>query len=156
MEIKDNVFVVTGGGSGLGAATAKMIVAAGGKVVLADVNKEAGDALATELGANARFVATDVTDEASAKACFAAAVEMGTLRGLVNCAGVAPADLFPYDLDRAFKSLDRIKKDVRVWWSQSPQSQQLLRDGGARALQAHGVSPVHRRSYAPVARLLAG
>lgn len=43
--------------------------------------------------------------------------------------GVAPADLFPYDLDRAFKSLDRIKKDVRVWWSQSPQSQQLLRDG---------------------------
>lgn len=41
-----------------------------------------------------------------------------------------PADkLFPYDLDRAFKSLDRIKKDVRVWWSQSPQSQQLLRDG---------------------------
>ncbi len=43
--------------------------------------------------------------------------------------GVEPANLFPYDLDRAFKSLDRIKKDIRVWWSQSPQSQQLLRDG---------------------------
>ncbi|HEX2890580.1 ABC transporter substrate-binding protein [Vineibacter terrae] len=43
--------------------------------------------------------------------------------------GVDPAKLFPYDLDRAFKSLDRIKKEVRVWWSQSPQSQQLLRDG---------------------------
>jgi putative spermidine/putrescine transport system substrate-binding protein len=43
--------------------------------------------------------------------------------------GVEPARLFPYDLDRAFKALDRIKKDVRVWWSQSPQSQQLLRDG---------------------------
>ena len=43
--------------------------------------------------------------------------------------GVEPAKLFPYDLDRAFKSLDRIKKDVRIWWSQSPQSQQLLRDG---------------------------
>ena len=84
MEIKDNVFVVTGGGSGLGAATAKMIVDAGGKVVLADVNKEAGEAKAAELGANARFVTTDVTDEASAKACFAAATEMGTLRGLVN------------------------------------------------------------------------
>ncbi|HRH75535.1 MAG TPA: SDR family NAD(P)-dependent oxidoreductase, partial [Zoogloea sp.] len=61
MEINNNVFVVTGGGSGLGAATARMIVARGGKVVLADVNKEAGEALAAELGANARFVTTDVT-----------------------------------------------------------------------------------------------
>jgi NAD(P)-dependent dehydrogenase (short-subunit alcohol dehydrogenase family) len=64
----------------------------GGKVVLADVNKEAGEALAAELGANARFVATDVTGEESAKGAFAAAVELGTLRGLVNCAGVAPAE----------------------------------------------------------------
>lgn len=43
--------------------------------------------------------------------------------------GVEPSKLFPYDLDRAFASLDKIKKDVRVWWSQSPQSQQLIRDG---------------------------
>jgi putative spermidine/putrescine transport system substrate-binding protein len=43
--------------------------------------------------------------------------------------GVEPGNLFPYDLDRAFKSLDRLKKDIRVWWSQSPQSQQLIRDG---------------------------
>jgi len=43
--------------------------------------------------------------------------------------GVEPAKLFPYDLERAFKSIDKIKKEVRVWWSQSPQSQQLLRDG---------------------------
>lgn len=43
--------------------------------------------------------------------------------------GVDPHQLFPYDLDRAFKSLDRLKKDIRVWWAQSPQSQQLLRDG---------------------------
>lgn len=92
MQIKDNVFVVTGGGSGLGAATARMIVANGGKVVLADVNQEAGAALAAELGANARFVATDVTSEESAKGAFAAAVAMGSLRGLVNCAGVAPAE----------------------------------------------------------------
>ena len=92
MQIKDNVFVVTGGGSGLGAATARMIVAAGGKVVLADVNQEAGAALAAELGSNARFVATDVTNEESAKGAFAAAVAMGTLRGLVNCAGIAPAE----------------------------------------------------------------
>jgi NAD(P)-dependent dehydrogenase (short-subunit alcohol dehydrogenase family) len=92
MQIKDNVFVVTGGGSGLGAATARMIVAGGGKVVLADVNQEAGAALASELGANARFVVTDVTSEESAKGAFAAAVAMGSLRGLVNCAGVAPAE----------------------------------------------------------------
>jgi NAD(P)-dependent dehydrogenase (short-subunit alcohol dehydrogenase family) len=92
MQIKDNVFVVTGGGSGLGAATARMIVAGGGKVVLADVNKEAGAALAGELGANARFVATDVTSEESAKSAFATAVAMGSLRGLVNCAGIAPAE----------------------------------------------------------------
>ncbi len=92
MQIKDNVFVVTGGGSGLGAATARMIVAKGGKVLLADVNKEAGAAVATELGVNARFVATDVTSEESAKSAFAAAVAMGALRGLVNCAGIAPAE----------------------------------------------------------------
>ena len=92
MEINTKVFVVTGGGSGLGAATARMIVAAGGKVVLADVNKEAGEAVAAELGAAARFVATDVTNEESAKGAFAAALEMGVLGGLVNCAGIAPAE----------------------------------------------------------------
>ncbi len=63
-----------------------------GKVVLADVNKEAGEAVAAELGAAARFVATDVTSEESAKGAFAAALEMGVLGGLVNCAGIAPAE----------------------------------------------------------------
>ncbi|WP_213309109.1 SDR family NAD(P)-dependent oxidoreductase [Paraburkholderia sacchari] len=91
MQIKDNVFVVTGGGSGLGAATARMIVERGGKVLLADIGVQAGEAMAAQLGPNARFVATDVTSETSARAAFAAAAELGTLRGLVNCAGVAPA-----------------------------------------------------------------
>ena len=77
MQIRDNVFVVTGAGSGLGAATAKMIVERGGKVVLADVNLEAGEAIAAQLGPNARFVATDVASEHSARAAFAAAMEMG-------------------------------------------------------------------------------
>lgn len=93
MKIENGVFVVTGGGSGLGAATARMLVEAGAKVVLADVNREAGDAVAAELGAAATFVTTDVTDEASAKAAIDLAVSAyGGLNGLVNCAGVAPAE----------------------------------------------------------------
>src|SRR5438477_12876547 len=92
MQIKDNVFVVTGAGSGLGAATARMIVEQGGKVLLADVNEKAGAAFAGELGANAQFIATDVTNDISARTAFTAATMMGCLRGLVNCAGVAPAE----------------------------------------------------------------
>ena len=92
MEIKDRVFVVTGGGSGLGAATAEMLVAQGGKVVLADVNAEAGQRVAAALGAQARFVQTDVTSDESARAAFEVAKSMGPLRGLVNCAGIAPAE----------------------------------------------------------------
>ncbi|SFU67023.1 3-hydroxyacyl-CoA dehydrogenase [Pseudoduganella namucuonensis] len=89
MQIKDNVFIVTGGASGLGAASARMIVDAGGKVVLADVQAEAGQALAKEL--NGVFVKCDVTSEADGKAVVEAAAALGTLRGVVNCAGVAPA-----------------------------------------------------------------
>lgn len=89
MQIKDSVFIITGGASGLGAATARMIVAGGGKVVLADVQVEAGEKLAAELGG--QFLKCDVTSEADGLAVVAAATAMGTLRGLVNCAGVAPA-----------------------------------------------------------------
>lgn len=92
MQIKDNVFVVTGGASGLGAATARMIVDGGGKVVLVDINQQAGTAMETELGSHARFVQTDVTSDESARNAFAVAQSMGQLRGLVNCAGVAPAE----------------------------------------------------------------
>ncbi len=93
MKIDNKVFVVTGGGSGLGAATARMLVAAGAKVVLVDVNAEAGEQVAAELGAAAAFVKTDVTDEASAKAAIERAVSgFGGLHGLINCAGVAPAE----------------------------------------------------------------
>jgi len=92
MQIQNNVFIVTGGASGLGAATARMLVQAGGKVVLADVQLDAGTALAAELGAeNAQFVQCDVTSEADGQAAVAAALALGPLRGLVNCAGVAPA-----------------------------------------------------------------
>jgi NAD(P)-dependent dehydrogenase (short-subunit alcohol dehydrogenase family) len=89
MQIENNVFIVTGGASGLGAATARMLTAAGGKVVIADVQAEAGSALAAEL--NGQFVRCDVTQEADGLAAVAAATALGTLRGLINCAGVAPA-----------------------------------------------------------------
>jgi NAD(P)-dependent dehydrogenase (short-subunit alcohol dehydrogenase family) len=93
MQVKDKVFVVTGGGSGLGAATARALVEAGASVVLADLNREAGEQLAAELGAKARFVETDVANEASAVNAIQAAISaFGGLQGLVNCAGVAPAE----------------------------------------------------------------
>jgi len=89
MEIKNKVFVVTGGASGLGAGTARMLVAEGAKVVLADVQDEAGRKLADEL--DQVYVHCDVTQEADAQAVIDAAVAAGPLFGLVNCAGVAPA-----------------------------------------------------------------
>ncbi|MEW7850536.1 3-hydroxyacyl-CoA dehydrogenase [Massilia aurea] len=89
MHIQDNVFIVTGGASGLGAATARMLAEHGATVVIADVQVEAGQALATEL--QGQFVRCDVTQEADAQAVVDAAVALGALRGLVNCAGVAPA-----------------------------------------------------------------
>ena len=89
MQIENNVFIVTGGASGLGAATARMLAGAGARVVIADVQVDAGTALAAELGG--QFVRCDVTSEADGMAVVAAATALGTLRGLVNCAGVAPA-----------------------------------------------------------------
>ena len=89
MEISGNTFLVTGGASGLGAATARVLVSAGGNAVLADVNVSEGEALARTLGARAVFVRTDVTDEASAKAAVRTAVErFGALAGVINCAGI--------------------------------------------------------------------
>ncbi|MBS1144672.1 MAG: 3-hydroxyacyl-CoA dehydrogenase [Proteobacteria bacterium] len=93
MQIKDKVFLVTGAGSGLGEATARGLASAGAKVVLVDLNREAGERVAAELGANARFVETDVANEASAQNAVATALSaFGSLHGLVNCAGVAPAE----------------------------------------------------------------
>jgi NAD(P)-dependent dehydrogenase (short-subunit alcohol dehydrogenase family) len=93
MNIINRVFVITGAGSGLGAAVARMVVAQQGKAVLLDVNAEAGAALARELGASARFQATDVTSETDGQAAIAAALDaFGRIDGLVNCAGVAPGE----------------------------------------------------------------
>ena len=92
MELTGRTVLVTGGGSGLGAATARMVVEAGGSVVVADVDAERGRRVADELGERARFVATDVTDEDSVRAAVAAAAEGGGLHVAVSCAGIAPAE----------------------------------------------------------------
>jgi NAD(P)-dependent dehydrogenase (short-subunit alcohol dehydrogenase family) len=107
MQIKSSVFLVTGGASGLGAATARMAAEGGGKVVIADLQADAGEQLAKELGG--RFVRTDVTSEADGKAAVALAVkEFGGLQVLVNCAGIALAERTigkdaPHDLGRFLK-----------------------------------------------------
>ncbi len=91
MKISENVVLVTGGASGLGGATAKMVVDSGGSVLIADVNAELGERCAAQLGARAKFVRCDVTGEADAQAAVDAAQSMGRLAGLVNCAGIGPA-----------------------------------------------------------------
>ena len=89
MDIQDNAFLVTGGASGLGAATAQLIRDHGGKVVLADMNEAGGEKLAKELGGV--FVKCDVSREEDGQRAVEAATQLGSLRGLVNCAGIAPA-----------------------------------------------------------------
>jgi NAD(P)-dependent dehydrogenase (short-subunit alcohol dehydrogenase family) len=89
MQIKDSVFIVTGGASGLGAGVVRRLAGGGGKLLIADLNRPQGEALAAELGGNVRFVETDVTDETSASACVQVALAgFGAIHGLVGCAGI--------------------------------------------------------------------
>ena len=89
MDIAGKVFIVTGGASGLGEGAARMLAAAGGQVVIADLQADKGEAVAKELGGV--FVRCDVSQEADGQAVVAAATAAGKLMGLVNCAGIAPA-----------------------------------------------------------------
>ncbi len=88
MEIQGNTFIVTGGASGLGEGTARMLAAKGAKVIIADLQQEKGEALAKEL--QGVFVRCDVTQAEDAQAAVDAAD--GALRGLINCAGIATAE----------------------------------------------------------------
>jgi len=90
MDIAGKVFIVTGGASGLGEGTARMLAANGGTVVVADMQAEKGEAIAREIGG--AFVRCDVSSEADGQSVVAKAVSMGKLMGLVNCAGIAPAE----------------------------------------------------------------
>lgn len=90
MDIKGKVFIVTGGASGLGEGTARMIAAAGGTVVIADKQTDKGQAVANDIGG--AFVSCDVSSETDGQAAIAQATALGKLMGLVNCAGIAPAE----------------------------------------------------------------
>ena len=109
MDIKNKVFIVTGGASGLGAGTAKMLTEHGAKVILADLNDEAGHAHAKELGQS--YVHCDVTQENDAQTAIDAAINLGPLYGLINCAGIAPAERLvgrngPHSLDNFQKTIN--------------------------------------------------
>ena len=104
MQLRNSVFLVTGGASGLGAATAQMAAANGAKVVIADLQVEAGEKLAKDLGG--KYCKCDVTSEADGKAAVETAVKgFGGLNVLVNCAGIGVAERTigkdaPHDLAR--------------------------------------------------------
>ena len=89
MDIKGIAALVTGGGSGLGAATAEALAAAGARVVVMDLRQDAAAAVAARIGGVA--LAGDVADEAAVEAALDAAAALGPLRLAVNCAGIAPA-----------------------------------------------------------------
>ena len=93
MQIAGSTFLVSGGASGLGEATAKRLIANGGNVVIADLNETAGRALAAALGSRALFAKVNVTSEADAAAAVALACEtFGSLQGVINCAGIATGE----------------------------------------------------------------
>jgi NAD(P)-dependent dehydrogenase (short-subunit alcohol dehydrogenase family) len=111
MEIQGTSAIVTGGASGLGEATARLLVASGARVVVTDLKEEAGEKLAAELGG--RFVKADVADPDAVQAAVDAACELGPLRALVNCAGIGHASRTvdregnPFDL-KAFEFVLRV------------------------------------------------
>jgi NAD(P)-dependent dehydrogenase (short-subunit alcohol dehydrogenase family) len=92
MQVENSTFLISGGGSGLGAATARLLAESEANVIVADVDHERGEGVAAEIGDKARFVRTDVTDDGSVQNALDATLEaFGELRGAINCAGVGPA-----------------------------------------------------------------
>src|SRR5690606_88162 len=90
MQIKGKVFIVTGGASGLGEGAARRLAAQGATVVIADMQADKGEAVAKDIGG--AFVRCDVSNEQDGQAVVAKAQSLGKLMGLINCAGIAPAE----------------------------------------------------------------
>lgn len=113
MELDNKVFLITGGGSGLGAGTARLLVESGARVVLAELNAETGAQLAAELGTQAHFVPTDVTEADSVQAALTAAQTVfGGLHGVVNCAGIGIPERVVSR--RGVHDLDRFAKVIAI------------------------------------------
>jgi NAD(P)-dependent dehydrogenase (short-subunit alcohol dehydrogenase family) len=93
MQVKGRTFLISGGGSGLGAAAARLLAGSGASLVIADINSEAGESVAASIGSNARFAHADVTNEESVKSAVELAVSsFGALNGAINCAGIGLAE----------------------------------------------------------------
>jgi NAD(P)-dependent dehydrogenase (short-subunit alcohol dehydrogenase family) len=93
MRLSDHTFLITGGGSGLGEACARLFASAGANIVIADIVAESGERVAGELGERARYARTDVTDEDSVRKAVDTAVKtFGGLHGAINCAGIGIAE----------------------------------------------------------------
>src|SRR5882724_5561956 len=89
MQVEGSTFLVTGGSSGLGGATVRMLAERGAKVVIADINREDGEGFVAELGGRVRFALTDVTSEPQVQASIETALDFGgNLRGVIHCAGI--------------------------------------------------------------------
>ncbi len=113
MEIQGRTFFITGGGSGLGAATVRRLAQEGSNVLIADVDEEAGESLAADIGDGARFARADVTDVESTQGALDVALDaFGGVHGLVNCAGIGPAEKVVGK--RGVHSLDSFVKAVQI------------------------------------------
>ncbi len=112
MELQGVAAIVTGGASGLGAATVRKLVAGGARVVVADLNREKGEAISGELGDAVVYQHVDVSSEKDVNAAMDAAAGLGTLRVAVNCAGIGAMNRTisregePHPLDVYRKVLD--------------------------------------------------
>lgn len=114
MDLQNVVALVTGGASGLGAATVRRFVDAGAKVVIADLNEEGGKALADELGGSVVFANTNVADESAMQAAVDLAMErFGALHILVNCAGIGEA-MKTVHHEKGAHPLDRFERVIKV------------------------------------------
>jgi NAD(P)-dependent dehydrogenase (short-subunit alcohol dehydrogenase family) len=114
MQIQGNSFLVSGGGSGLGGATVRMLAENGANVIIADINREAGEKLAAEFGERVRFAYTDVSSEAEVQAAIDTAVDsFGGLQGVINCAGIAVVNKL-LNKDGTPHSLELFSKCVQV------------------------------------------
>src|SRR5690606_15772936 len=92
MQIQNRAFIVTGGASGLGRAAAELLVEGGGRVVIVDVNADAGGAVELAMGSAVRFAQADVASEEQVKAAVDLAVNtFGAIHGVINAAGIGPA-----------------------------------------------------------------